>query len=52
MNLETKLNYNFELKKLDNWDFLNARVEEKTNKDLLILNTKDFRRRSTLNIKY
>ena len=48
MNLETKLNYNFELKKLDNWDFLNARVEEKTNKDLLILNTKDFRRRSTL----
>ena len=48
LNLETKLNYNFELKKLDNWDFKNARIEEETNKNLLILNTKDFHRKSSL----
>ena len=47
-NIEKKLNYNFELKKLDNWDFLNAPIEEESNKNLLILNTKDFRRRSSL----
>ena len=47
-NFETKLNYNFELKKLDNWDFLNAPIKEESNKKLLILNTKDFRRRSSL----
>ena len=48
LNLETKLNYNFELKKLDNWDFINARIEEETNKNLLVLNTKDFHRKSSL----
>ena len=50
-NFETKLNYNFELKKLDNWDFLNAPIKEESNKKLLILNTKDFRRRSSLILK-
>ena len=47
-NFENRLNYNFELKKLDNWDFLNAAAKEESNKNLLVLNTKDFRRRSTL----
>ena len=47
-NFEDKLNYNFELKKLDNWDFLNAPTKEESNKNLLILNTKNFRRRSSL----
>ena len=47
-NFGNKLNYNFELKKLDNWDYLNAYTEEKSNKNLLILNSKNFRRKSSL----
>ena len=50
-NSEKDLNYNFELKKLDNWDFLNAKTEEEeeeSNKNLLILNNRNFRKKSTL----
>ena len=47
-NSENKLNYNFELKKLDNWDFLNTQTEEDSNKNLLILNNRNFKRKSSL----
>ena len=48
--LDNQLNYNFELKKLDNWDFLNSheKEEEETSKNLLVLNSKNFKRRSSL----
>ena len=47
-NSENKLNYNFELKKLDNWDFLNVQTEGDSNKNLLILSNRNFRRKSSL----
>ena len=48
-NFENELNYNFELKELDKWDFLNAASNEKPNKKFLILQSPNYRRKSSLN---
>ena len=45
-NLQEQLNYNFELKKLDNWDFLNVQTAPEENK--LVLNRRNNRRKSSL----
>ena len=45
-NFQEQLNYNFELKKLDNWDFLNVQTAPEENK--LVLNRRNNRRKSSL----
>ena len=45
-NLQEQLNYNFELKKLDNWDFLNTQSTPEENK--LVLNRRNLKRKSSL----
>ena len=45
-NFQEQLNYNFELKKLDNWDFLNVQTAPKENN--IVLNKRYLRRKSTM----
>ena len=45
---DNEFNYNFELKELDNWDYLNAQTLKESNKNLLILNKDNFRKRKSL----
>ena len=47
-NFLEELNYNFELKKLDNWDFLNVQTTQEENSNLLILNRTNKGRKSSL----
>ena len=47
-NFSEELNYNFELKKLDNWDFLNVQTTQEENRNLLILNRTNKGRKSSL----
>jgi hypothetical protein len=47
-DFQDNLNYNFELKKLDNWDFLNEATSQEQNKNLFVLNRRNNRRKSSL----